>query len=601
MGGMRTIRLYEKQRLLFMSEFSGAWELGRQDEGEEAPFARTTAAGRCRLVIGRREETSISRRHVHLAPLSDGYIRVSNLSTTLPIHLADGSKIDPGGTCELAMPLLLGVGRKLLRIERDEEPSSQPGAGTLSEPTRPPGQGPLTTSRFPTGVGSGEGREVLRWLRDTMSVFLSAATSAEFFDRAAQAIVEAVGLDCGQVLILDDGEWQRRACWCGPALPAEAARPPSRTILDRVYLEKRVFWQAPLPSDSLEGVAVVVAAPILDREGNLVGVLYGDRMSREGPVTPLTELDGLLTEVLAGGVAAGLARLHQEREALEARVRFEQFFTPELAHQLTCNPNLLSGQDSEVSILFCDLRRFSSISERLGPGKTVAWLNDVMETLSRCVQAQRGVLVDYIGDELLAMWGAPEPDPEHPRRACHAALAMLEELPALNARWEPILGEPMGLGIGINTGLARVGNMGSQRKFKYGPLGNEVNLASRIQGATKYFKCPLLITGATQARLGEGFATRRLCTVRVVNIATPVDVYELVQPGRPDWPAARVEYEKALAAFEAKQFSSAARTMGNWRMQYPTDGPALLLLARAVNCMVEEPPVFDPVWVLPSK
>ncbi len=159
----------------------------------------------------------------------------------------------------------------------------------------------------------------------------------------------------------------------------------------------------------------------------------------------------------------------------------------------------------------------------------------------------------------------------------------------------------MGIGVGVNTGPARVGNTGSRHKFKYGPLGNTVNLASRVQGATKYLKCKLLITGATQAKLDDGFATRRLCRVRVVNIAEPVSLYELVPDDSAGWPEAKAEYEKALEEFENRRFSAAARILGNWRLEHPGDGPALLLLSRAVQCMVEEPAPFDPVWVLPGK
>src|SRR5262249_22323721 len=157
---------------------------------------------------------------------------------------------------------------------------------------------------------------------------------------------------------------------------------------------------------------------------------------------------------------------------------------------------------------------------------------------------------DYIGDELMAMWGAPVQQPDHARRACRAALDMLAQLPKLNQIWQPILEEPLGLGIGINTGEARVGNVGTARKFKYGPLGNTVNLASRVQGATKYLKARLLITQATRNKLDAGFSTRRLCRVRVVNIQEPVVLYELVAPGQVGPPDLKAGYEKALDEFE---------------------------------------------------
>src|SRR5260370_33266774 len=103
------------------------------------------------------------------------------------------------------------------------------------------------------------------------------------------------------------------------------------------------------------------------------------------------------------------------------------------------------------------------------------------------------------------MWGAPEQQGDHAKLACEAALVMQEQRPKLNERWQSFLGGAMGLGIGINSGVARVGNTGSPRKFKYGPLGNTVNLASRVQGATKYLKTKLLITGPVQAQLAAEF------------------------------------------------------------------------------------------------
>src|SRR5207302_9074849 len=222
----------------------------------------------------------------------------------------------------------------------------------------------------------------------------------------------------------------------------------------------------------------------------VVGALYADRRRGESnkSLGLITKVEAMLVELRAGSVAAGLARVEQEQAAIRARVQFEQFFTPELSRQLTAQPDLLEGRDAEVSILFCDIRGFSRISERLGPTRTVSWINHVLGELSECVLAHQGVLVDYIGDELMAMWGAPGVQPDHAKLACRAGLAMLESLPRLNEHWLSVLEEPMGLGVGINTGLARVGNTGTQRKFKYGPLGGTVNLASRVQGANKFLK-----------------------------------------------------------------------------------------------------------------
>src|SRR5262249_19139262 len=159
---------------------------------------------------------------------------------------------------------------------------------------------------------------------------------------------------------------------------------------------------------------------------------------------------------------------------LKAQIQFEQFFTPELARHLYSEPNLLEGRDANVTLLFCDVRGFSRASEKLGPAGTVRWIGDLMSELSECVLDDEGVLVDYSGDELMAMWGAPRDQPDQAVRAVRAGLAILAALPRLSERWRDVLGGPVSVGVGINSGVARVGNTGSRFKFKYGPLGNAV-------------------------------------------------------------------------------------------------------------------------------
>lgn len=290
-----------------------------------------------------------------------------------------------------------------------------------------------------------------------------------------------------------------------------------------------------------------------------------------------------------------------EKKRLRER-EFGQFFTPELARHFVRHPELLkSGHEAEVSILFCDIRKFSGISERLGPSDTVSWLSEVMETLSDCVIEQRGVLVDYIGDELMAMWGAPEEQPDHAQRACQAAITMLARLPALSSKWLDVVGEPTRVGIGINTGPARVGNTGSRRKFKYGALGNSVNLASRVQGATKYFGTDLLVTGDTFRQCAARFPARRLCRVRVVNIEKPVELYEVFLEGGDAAQDLRQRYERALDEFELGRFAVAASILGNLLVDFPHDRPALQLMSRVAEMLLHEPDSFDPVTELQSK
>jgi len=526
-----------------------------------------------------------------------------------------GTELAPNDACEVTIPAILTLGQKTVRVQGPEADDLM--LQSLSEVTRPPGVAArlgagssdqlMSLAAIPSAATSGvEIESLVRWLQGTIDLLQEAASRDDFFVKAAEAMVSMVGLDSGRVLTWEKGEWTERAAKSAPHIDLDSSWQPSRQILNRVGTQKRTFFQAPelnAEAHSLIEVKAVVCSPILNRQGEVIGALYGDRRrdTRSASSGQFTKLEALLVELLANGVAAGLSRLEQEKAVKEARAQFELFFRPELARKLAEQPDLMNGRDAEVSILFADIRGFSRISERLGPARTVEWINDVMSDLSQCVLTHDGVLVDYIGDELMAMWGAPDVQPDHARRACQAALDMLDVIPRLNERWGPVLETTMGLGIGINTGEARVGNTGSRQKFKYGPLGNTVNLASRVQGATKYLKAGLLITDSTYRQLNGAFHTRRLCSVSVVNIKQPVDLHELVLPGRPEWEDLRQRYEAALAEFERQEFRDAAGILGNLLTDHRLDGPSILLLSRVVPYLVEDPQDFDPVWKLQGK
>jgi adenylate cyclase len=599
----------EERRTVFISDYSKRVEIGRQDRGEPGPYSQRFEADRWRLVIAPLTEDTVSRHHLSLEPVSDCLFRVRNSSRAVPIRLTSGEEVKPGEARELPIPSQILVGKKMLRVVATETITGQ--LNELPEATIPPGAfDNLATRMGAMNLPDLKGNDpagMIRWLRAAMEVLQAAATSSDFFDKAAQAAAEMVGLDSVSVWLLKGDEWVVEAQQVAPRLMAMPKAPASRHVLNKVRQRAKTLWDKPDASatatTSLESVAAVVAAPILNRQGEVIGALYGDRsfLSQANRQRgDITEVQAMLIELLAGGIAAGLERLKHEQAAVAARVQFEQFFTPDLAKQLEKNPDLLKGRESEVTLLFCDIRGFSRVSDKLGPAKTMEWINDVMGVLSDSVLAHQGVLVDYIGDELMAMWGAPTEQPDHATLACRAALDMLEKLPEMVERWKPVLGEEFDLGIGLNTGTARVGNTGTIRKFKYGPLGTTVNLASRVQGATKHFKARLIITGQTKAAIEDGFATRRLGKVRVININEPVELYELVPCDYPDWATLQHGYESALDHFEVGHFRPAAGLLGNIQVNYPSDGPSLILLARVVNALCEAEP-FDPVWTLASK
>jgi adenylate cyclase len=606
------IRVYNDHVLATFKECVGPVELGRQNQpaGEELNQVTALADGGHRIVIAPSDDLRISRRHARVEEIAPGRVLVRNFSDNNSIVFEDGSQLRPRRQREADLPVLLRIGAKVVRIQPTNSVADGFEIQSLDEPTAAPGSdaGWVGTSTISLGsAGPLEAKGVFGWLKAMIRVLQSAATDADFFQKAAQAVVEVVGLDMGRVLIRDGDSWQTAAFH--PVRDGEYERnnPPSRMVLDRVCQTKKASWLDPSKLDkqgsSLAGVASVVATPVLARSGEVIAILYGERrlQSLMASGRPVSQLEALLIEVLAVGLAAGLARVEQERHALARKTQFEQFFTPELARVLAEQPMLLVGKDLEISVLFCDIRGFSRITRNHGPAITVEWTQDVLSTLSECVLAHQGVLVDYIGDELMAMWGAPEEQPDHAERACRAALDMLGALKGLDERWQEKLGEPTGLGIGINTGLARVGNTGSRRKFKYGPLGDPVNVASRVQGASKYFKSSLLITRATRDRLGPGFQLRRLGTARMVNISDPIELYELCSPDLPDSCELCSTYEEGLAAFEAREFRRATGVLGRLVYVYRDDGPSFALLARALAYIVDEPETFDPAFRLPGK
>jgi adenylate cyclase len=590
-------------------------ELGRLDPtrspADELYQVVPTARAAGRLAIAPTDAIDISRAQVRIEPAGAGAVRLVNQSTSIPIRCFERPAVPPGGSVEQRLPVTLEIGRVILELEAagmGPRPAEEAGLQTLALPAPRLSEGSalfqkhsfteLVSALQPAAIDG-----LVTWWRNVIGVLQSASSSDDFFHKAAEAIVKLVRLDVGAVFLHQDGDWRPVALQSSGIKTAR----PSKTLLAKVLDEKRTFWNRVEGSvdvlSSMAAIEAYVASPILDREGRVIGALYGHRSCNGVAAThaDITSLEALLVETLACGVAGGLARLEQERSALAQKVQFEQFFTPQLAGELEVNPDLLRGRDADVTVLFCDIRNFSGITERLGPAQTMEWVGSVLSVLSDEVAATGGVLVDYIGDELMAMWGAPSPQADHAARACAAARRMLEKIPEINDRWQREIDCPTAVGIGINSATARVGNTGSTRKFKYGPLGNGVNLASRVQGATKYLRVPLMITGSTRRHLDDSYLVRRLCTVRVVNIVEPVELYELDDAGGDDRRALFTAYDDARSAFDEGRFAVAARALGDLLGRFPNDGPSLLLLSRAVENMLDEPKDFSPVWQLPGK
>ncbi len=443
------------------------------------------------------------------------------------------------------------MGDTLVEVESKDTTEPSFDGAALMTIRAPLGRGSVERPTAPQLSHAPESEELARWFEALIGVQRAAASSVDYFAQTACAVVELIGLDCGLVLLRREDDWEPVACYP----PHDDAKSQfSRSILRTVVSQRRTFYQGDqghASAMSLLGVTAVVASPILDDSQEVIGAVYGARRG-SGPSLEIRPLEAQLTQVMAAAVAAGLARQESEAQAARRRVQFEQFFTPDLAAALDHDPALLDGRDREVTVLFADIRGFSAISEKIAPRLACELIRDVMQHLTARIMETSGVVVDYIGDGLLAMWNAPLEQPDHAVRACRAALQMRDGLPELNRRWEGRLGRTVGLGIGVNSGAALVGNTGSHQKFKYGPLGHTVNLASRVEGATKHLGVSVLLTGSTRNLLGSSFATRRLCRARVVGMDGDVELHELhAETASPEWLHRSESYERARGALRS--------------------------------------------------
>ena len=607
----------------FQDEFDSPLLLGRQRSADEPCFQKQPEATGWRMAVAALQDRGVSRLHALVEPLPGNRVKITNVSEANVIYVAEmpPKQMVPQAIEVRELPVAFTLGDMLIKLSAavPESPVADEAYQSLPYATLSPKSAilrrysdPQLRPVQPSAATESDVKTLLRWLPALTHLLQSAATTDEFFQQAVTLLLEFVTLDWATVVLYDSSKfgnpWKNVAEMRSPSAAADlAAKTPSRTLLARLLAEKRTIRYVPTPTvasvESLSGIDSVVAAPILNESEEIIGALYGERRIYPGIAArqAISELEAQLVDTLASGVAVGLERQRQSKAAWEAQLQFEQFFTPQLAVELRKDPELLKGRDAQVTLLFCDIRGFSRISHRLGPAKTVDWIVDVMRELSECVLNHEGVLIDYIGDEIMGMWGAPASQAQHAALACEAALDMLERLPDMSARWKPVLGGDFGFGIGLNSGSAYVGNTGTVWKLKYGPLGPEVNLASRVQGATKYLKVDLLVTAATKQLLPHDILTRKVCAVRVINIPEPVELYEVQRNATNEWRELTRSYEEALNLFERQQFHRAVKILGAILNDYPHDGPSIVLLSRASKELVEPSVQFDPAWELPGK
>lgn len=249
---------------------------------------------------------------------------------------------------------------------------------------------------------------------------------------------------------------------------------------------------------------------------------------------------------------------YTERRAGELKRAFTSYVSPEVVREILDNPDKLDlgGVERNITILFSDIRGFTSLSEKVSAPQLVQMLNMIHDPLTQIVLAQRGMLDKYIGDAMMALFNTPVAVEDHPVRATQAALEMVAALQDINRLFADRHLPPVDMGIGINTGECVVGNMGSKVRFEYTAIGDAVNLASRLEGLCKVYHTHIIVSEFTREHLGEMFLLRLLDRVRVKGKTRPVAIYEVMAATNENQQLAET-FEKVLADYFAGEFATA--------------------------------------------
>ena len=221
----------------------------------------------------------------------------------------------------------------------------------------------------------------------------------------------------------------------------------------------------------------------------------------------------------------------EEREKRRIRGMFQRYVSPDVVDKLIQDPTKLrlGGEKRELSVLFSDIRGFTSISEKLTPEELLNQLNQYLSAMTSVVLRNGGMLDKYVGDAIMAVFGAPLELENHALVACKTALEMMEELRSLQQVWENESKSILDIGIGINTGEMIIGNVGSPKRMDYTVIGDNVNLASRLEGVNKEFATHIIISGSTYEMVRGDITVRGLGEIKVKGKENPVPIYELVE------------------------------------------------------------------------
>lgn len=356
---------------------------------------------------------------------------------------------------------------------------------------------------------------------------------------------------------------------------------------------------------ALLGLVLAVGLPLLSAWGGLalssatgaalVGInlwLYQQHLL----VLPLATL--VLAVVLATALNMAYGYFVESRSKRELAHLFGTYVPPELVDEMVKDPDRYTMQatERELTVLFSDMRGFTHLSEAMTPVQTQQLLNNVFNRLTQEIRQRRGTIDKYMGDCVMAFWGAPVPTPDHARLAVEAALAMGRAIATLNDEHRQQGLPAIGMGVGLNTGTMCVGDMGSDLRRSYTVIGDAVNLGSRLEGVSKFYGVTVVASGATRAQAGEGFIWQELDKVKVKGKNEAVQIYTV--RGTPDdlTPLLRDElaqWASFLQVWRAQQWVQAGALIRALAQQHPQQ---LLYALYQERVAARSAQPFDPGW-----
>jgi adenylate cyclase len=299
--------------------------------------------------------------------------------------------------------------------------------------------------------------------------------------------------------------------------------------------------------------------------------------------------------------------ISETREKQQLKGAFSKYVNKDLVNQIMENPDLLQlgGAKKTITVFFSDIESFTSFSEKVTPEELVSQLNEYFEVMAAIIMKNNGTLNKYDGDAIMAFWGAPLDNPQHAINAAQSALECRHALGQLHQKWQTE-GKPLlNFRVGLSTGDAIAGNVGSNERFDYTVMGDIVNLGSRLEGANKQYGTRAMISDATLAALGDTFEVRRLDRLRVKGKEQPVDVYELLAAKgtiSPEQQQFINEFHQAIEYYRNGKFQDAKARFEQLKAKAANDGPTQVYIERCEH-FIANPPTegWDGTWTLDHK